>query len=84
LLLEDSDEGKAFAEADEALKISSEAVARWPSMRPLKCWPTVRPMIGLRKSHEVNPNYGEGYALVAHHLVFNRRYVDGIASIVKR
>ena len=27
----------------------------------------------------MNPNYGEGYALIAHHLVINRRYVDGIA-----
>ena len=25
------------------------------------------------------PSYGEGYAIVAHHLVLNRRYEDGIA-----
>ena len=33
----------------------------------------------LEKIHQVNPTYGEGYAIVAHHLVINRRYEDGIA-----
>ena len=33
----------------------------------------------LEKIRQVNPTYGEGYALIAHHLVFNRRYEDGIA-----
>ena len=27
----------------------------------------------------MNPSYGEGYAIVAHHLVINRRYSEGIA-----
>jgi tetratricopeptide (TPR) repeat protein len=31
------------------------------------------------KIRRVNPSYGEAYALVAHHLVLNRRYQDGIA-----
>jgi tetratricopeptide (TPR) repeat protein len=31
------------------------------------------------KIHAVNPSYGQGYALVAHHLVLNRRYEDGVA-----
>ena len=31
------------------------------------------------KIRSVNPHYGEAYALVAHHLVLNRRYEDGIA-----
>ena len=31
------------------------------------------------KIRRVNPTYGEAYALVAHHLVLNRRYEDGIA-----
>jgi len=33
----------------------------------------------LDKIRAVNPTYGEGYALVAHHLVLNRRYDDGVA-----
>jgi tetratricopeptide (TPR) repeat protein len=27
----------------------------------------------------VNPTYGDAYALIAHHLVFNRRYDEGVA-----
>ena len=27
----------------------------------------------------MNPSYGEGYALVGHHLVLNIRYEDGVA-----
>jgi tetratricopeptide (TPR) repeat protein len=33
----------------------------------------------LAKIKAVNPGYGEGYALVARHLVLNRRYEDGVA-----
>jgi cellulose synthase operon protein C len=79
LLLEDSDEGKAFAEADEALKISSEALGAMAIHAAIEVLADRSPDDWFAKIHEVNPNYGEGYALVAHHLVFNRRYVDGIA-----
>ena len=79
LLLEDSDEGKAFAEADEALKISSEALDAMAIHAAIEVLADRSPDDWFAKIHEVNPNYGEGYALVAHHLVFNRRYVDGIA-----
>jgi cellulose synthase operon protein C len=30
------------------------------------------------KIRRVNPTYGEAYALVAHHLILNRRYEDGV------
>ena len=33
----------------------------------------------LEKIHQINPNLRRRYALVAHHLVLNRRYEDGIA-----
>lgn len=33
----------------------------------------------LDRIRQVNPAYGEGYAIVAYHLVLNRRYEDGIA-----
>jgi cellulose synthase operon protein C len=33
----------------------------------------------LAKIKEVNPGYGQGYAIVAWHLVLNRRYPEGIA-----
>jgi tetratricopeptide (TPR) repeat protein len=79
LLLEDSDEGKAFTEADEALKISPEALDAMAIHAAIEVLADRSPDAWFAKIHEVNPNYGEGYALVAHHLVLNRRYEDGIA-----
>jgi tetratricopeptide (TPR) repeat protein len=79
LLLEDSDEGKAFTEADEALKISPEALDAMAIHAAIEILADRSPDAWLAKIRAVNPNYGEGYALVAHHLVLNRRYEDGIA-----
>jgi tetratricopeptide (TPR) repeat protein len=79
LLLEDSDEGKAFAEADEALKISPEALDAMAIHAAIEILADRPPDAWFAKIREVNPTYGEGYALVAHHLVLNRRYEDGIA-----
>src|SRR6266851_5204401 len=79
LLLEDSDEGRAFAEADEALKISSEALDAMAIHAAIEVLADRSPDAWFAKIRQVNPSYGEGYALVAHHLVINRRYQDGIA-----
>jgi tetratricopeptide (TPR) repeat protein len=79
LLLEDSDEGKAFAEADEALKISPEALDAMAIHAAIEVLADRSPDAWFEKIHQVNPSSGEGYALVAHHLVINRRYEDGIA-----
>jgi len=79
LLLEDSDEAKAFAEADEALKVSSEALDAMAIHAAIEMLADRSPDAWFTKIRAVNPNYGEGYALVAHHLVLNRRYEDGIA-----
>jgi tetratricopeptide (TPR) repeat protein len=79
LLLEDSDEAKAFAEADEALKISPEALDAMAIHAAIEALSDRSPDAWLGKIRQVNPAYGEGYALAAHHLVLNRRYEDGIA-----
>jgi cellulose synthase operon protein C len=78
LLLEDSDTGKAFAEADEALKLSSEALDAMAIHAAIEALADRSPDTWLEKIRQINPTYGEGYALVAHHLVMNRRYEDGI------
>ena len=77
--LEDSDEEKAFAEADEALKISPEALDAMAIHAAIEILADRSPDAWFAKMLQVNPTYGEGYALVAHHLVLNRRYEDGIA-----
>ena len=79
LLLEDSDHGKAFIEADEALKISAEALDAMAIHAAIEALADRSPELWLEKIRQVHANYGEGYALVAHHLVLNRRYQDGIA-----
>jgi len=79
LLLEDSDEAKAFEQADEALKISPEALDAMAIHAAIEALADRSPDAWFAKMLQVNPTYGEGYALVAHHLVLNRRYEDGIA-----
>ncbi len=79
LQLEDSDQAKASAEADEALKISPEALDAMAIHAAIEVLDDRSPDAWLEKIRQVNPAYGEGYAIVAHHLVFNRRYEDGIA-----
>ncbi|HEV2522999.1 MAG TPA: tetratricopeptide repeat protein [Candidatus Acidoferrales bacterium] len=79
LLLEDNDEAKAFDEADAALTISPEALDAMAIHAAIEVLNDRSPDSWLEKIRQINPTYGEGYALVAHHLVLNRRYVDGIA-----
>ena len=79
LLLEDSDEAKASAEADEALKLSPEALDAMAIHAAIEILADRSPDAWLEKIRQVNPVYGQGYALIAHHLVLNRRYQDGIA-----
>ena len=79
LLLEDSDEAKAFAEADAALQISPEALDALAIHAAIEVLNDRSPDAWLEKIRQVNPVYGEGYALIANLLVINRRYEDGIA-----
>jgi tetratricopeptide (TPR) repeat protein len=79
LRLEDNDEAKAFEEADAALKISPEAIDAMAIHAAIEILNDRSPDAWLDKIRQINPVYGEGYALVAHHLVLNRRYEDGIA-----
>ena len=83
LALEDSDPAKAVEEADKALKISPEALdalairaaVELLADRPAEDW--------LKRMYAVNPYYGAGHSLIAHHLVINRRYEEGIAHYRK-
>jgi tetratricopeptide (TPR) repeat protein len=79
LALEDSDATHAVAEADEALKVSPEALAAMAIHASIEILADRSPDAWLEKIRRVNPTYGQGYALVAHHLILNRRYQDGVA-----
>ena len=78
LLLEDSEPDKASARADEALKLSGEALDALAIHAAIEVLADRSPDAWLAKIGAIHPTYGEGYALVAHHLVLNRRYQDGI------
>jgi cellulose synthase operon protein C len=79
LELEDSSQAEALREADEALRLSSDAMDAMAihaaieilEDRPADAW--------FARIRNINPSYGGGYTLVAHHLVLNRRYEEGVA-----
>jgi len=79
LALEDSDTKVAAAEAEEALKISSDALDAMAIHAAIEVLADRSPDAWLAKVRQVNPSYGEAYALVAHHLFLNRRYDDAVA-----
>jgi tetratricopeptide (TPR) repeat protein len=81
LALEDSDTSAAIKEADAAIASSTDPA---DALDALAIHATVEvladrsPDAWLAKIRQVNPHYGQAYALVAHHLIINRRYEDGI------
>src|SRR3984957_8832621 len=79
LALEDSDTKQAVAEADAALKISPDALDAMAIHAAVELLADRPPDMWLAKIHAVNPVYGEGYAIIAHHLMINRRYQDSVA-----
>jgi tetratricopeptide (TPR) repeat protein len=79
LFLEDSDPRGAASEADTALQISPEALDAMAIHAAIELLADRSPDAWINKMLAVNPSYGEGYELIAHHLIMNRRYSDGIA-----
>jgi cellulose synthase operon protein C len=79
LNLEDSDTAGATSEADAALKLSPEALNAMAIHAAVELLADRSPDEWISKMLAVNPTYGEGYALIAHHLILNRRYDDGVA-----
>jgi len=79
LALEDSLTAEALKEADEAIHLSSDAVDALAIHAAVEILADRSADAWFAKIHDINPSYGAGYALVAHHLVLNRRYQEGIA-----
>jgi cellulose synthase operon protein C len=79
LALEDSNTGEALHQADAAIDLSSDALDAMAIHASVEILADRSPNAWLDKIRAVNPTYGQGYALVAHHLVLNRRYEDGVA-----
>jgi cellulose synthase operon protein C len=79
LELEDSSPAEALREADEALRLSSDAMDAMAIHAAVEILGDQPADPWFAKIRNINPSYGGGYALVAHHLVLNRRYEEGVA-----
>jgi hypothetical protein len=79
LALEDSEPDQAAAEADAALKIAPDSLDAMAVHASIELLADRPPDAWLARISAVNPTYGPGYALVAHHLILSGRYLDGVA-----
>lgn len=83
LALEDSDTKRAEAQAGQALALSPEAFDAVAVKAAIEALADRPPDALLEQVWKVNPHYGQAHAIIAHHLVLNRRYLDGIAHYRK-
>ena len=79
LALEDSEARQAIAQADEALKLSPGAVDAMAIHAAVEVLADRSPDAWLEKIRQVNPTYGLGWAIIAHHLVLSYRYEDAVS-----
>src|SRR6201992_3249324 len=78
LQLEDGKTQEALVEADKAIALSNEALQAMAIHAAAEVLADRSPDAWFAKIHAVNPSYGEGYALVGHHLVLHMRYEDAV------
>jgi cellulose synthase operon protein C len=79
LALEDSATDRAVKEADAAIALSGDALDAMAIHAAVEVLADRPPDAWFEKIRSIDPHDGEAYALVAHHLILNRRYEDGIA-----
>ena len=79
LALEDSDPAEAVKQADAALQIAADALDAMAIRAAVELLADRSPDAWIQQMLQVNPTYGNGYALIASHLVINRRYEEGVA-----
>ncbi|HEY6442308.1 MAG TPA: tetratricopeptide repeat protein [Candidatus Acidoferrales bacterium] len=78
LALEDSQTDEAIRQADDAIRLSPDALDAMAIHAAVEVLADRSPDTWLAKIQQVNPAYGEAYAIVAHHLVLNYRYEDAV------
>lgn len=88
LHLEDVNHARAKEEAEAALKLSPNALdaqALLATIEILNDRASLDPASNppLAKMLSTSPSYGQGFSRIAHWLVLNRRYTDGIAAYRK-
>jgi tetratricopeptide (TPR) repeat protein len=83
LALEDSNRTEALKQADAALELSPEALDALAIHAAIEVLADRSPEPWLAKIQHVNPSYGEGCAIIAHHLLLNYRFQDAVAYYQK-
>jgi cellulose synthase operon protein C len=78
LALANDDRGAAVAEADKAIAIENDALNAMAIHAAVELVADRPPDAWFAKIGAINPNYGEGYALVAHQLELHYRYEDAV------
>src|ERR1035437_6373045 len=81
LLLEDAKPEEAVKEAETAIALAPDALDAMATLAAadLLADKNADADAWMAKIKAVNPGYGEGYAIVARHLVLNYRYPEGVA-----
>ncbi|HEV3060276.1 MAG TPA: tetratricopeptide repeat protein [Vicinamibacterales bacterium] len=79
LALEDSNPAEAVRQADLAIQLAPDALDAFAIRAAVELLADRSPDAWVKRMLEVNPAYGQGFALMARHLVLNRRYDDGVA-----
>ncbi len=78
LALANDDRETAAAEADKAIALENDALDAMAIHAALELIANRSPDAWLAKIRSINPNYGEGYARVAHQLELHYRYQDAV------
>jgi cellulose synthase operon protein C len=79
LALEDSNAAEAVKQADAAIQLSSDALDALAIHAAVELLADRPPDMWVQRMLQVNPIYGQGYALIASHLVLRNRYDEGVA-----
>ena len=78
LALANDDRDVAAVEADKAIALETDALDAMAIHAALELIANRSPDAWFAKIRAINPNYGEGYALVAHQLELHYRYEDAV------
>ena len=78
LALANDERDIAAAEADKAIALESDALDAMAIHAALDLIANRSPETWLEKMRAINPNYGEGYARIAHQLELHYRYQDAV------
>ena len=79
LALEDSNAAEAVKQADAAIELAPDALDAFAIRAAVELVADRSPDAWVQRMLQVNPAYGQGYALIASQLVMNRRYDEGVA-----